>query len=99
MKKSNQIGISVKHDEKYDVFEVVIHLNEKDSLALKKITADVPTKGEPARILITADGGLVEEGYIYEPFDGNDFYVGGYTHEVAFDLTKKFVDKLEKQSK
>lgn len=91
-------GISVKYDDTFDVFQVVIHLNKNDALAIKKITSDVK-EGHSRRMFITADGSLVVDGYLNEPFDGNDYYVAADNHDAAFDLAKKFVDKIEKRNK
>lgn len=93
--KPTEIG--VEHDEHFDKFEIVIHLNASDAKALSDITKGVGINGASKRILVCVDGRVISSRYLYEPFSGNDFYMSAESRDDAHKLARLFVDKITQE--
>lgn len=90
-------SIGVIYDDRFDTFEVVIHLNAADAKALHDISRNVPKAGVGKRILIGSDNRIVVAGFLNAPFEGDEFHIGTTSHEAAHDMARLFVDSITKK--
>jgi hypothetical protein len=89
-------NISVVHNEKADLWSIVIFINDKDAKALQDISRDIDAGGTGRRMMIGINDGALIGGFLNAPFEGNKYSISATSHDDALNEVMLFVDKVTK---